>query len=193
MLTPTHTLLSCGLLTRRNSWARNLAVLAGGVAPDMPMFGMFIWDRWVMGLGEEQIWEGRYWTDAWQIPTAIGHSIPLALLLLALGMAVRWQWLSAFALSVLVHVAGDLPFHNDDAHMHLWPLSRWKFISPVSYYDPNHYGNIMHFVELALMIAMMALLWRRFSAIWVRVVCGLGIVAAISVPLYFMITHGGFD
>ena len=48
----------------------------------------------------------------------------------------------------------------------------------------------MHFVELALMIAMMAVLWVRFNAIWVRVACCAGIVAAISVPLYFMLMHG---
>ena len=53
MLTPTHTLLSCGLLTARNSTARNLAVLAGGVVPDLPMAGLFIYDRYVQGLGEE--------------------------------------------------------------------------------------------------------------------------------------------
>jgi len=189
MLTPTHTLLSCGLLTRRNSTARNLAVIAGGVAPDLPMFGLFAWDRYVQGLGEEQIWEGRYWTDAWQIPTAIGHSIPLALVVLAVGLAVKWQWLWAFAASVLVHVAGDLPFHTEDAHMHLWPLSRWKFISPVSYYDPQHYGGIMHWVELALMIAMLAVLWRRFDAVWVRIASGAGIAAAVAVPVYFMLMH----
>jgi len=189
MLTPTHTLLSCGLLTARSRPARNLAVLAGGIAPDLPMAGMFIWDRYVQGLGEEQIWEGRYWTDAWQIPTAIGHSIPIALVILAVGLAARWQVFSFFALSALVHTLGDLPFHNDDAHMHLWPLSRWKFISPISYYDPRHYGNVMHWVELVLMIAMMAVLWRRFEARWVRVACGCGIALAASVPLYFTLRH----
>ena len=192
MLTPTHTLLSCGLLTRRNSTARNVAVVVGGVAPDLPMFALFIWDRYVQGLGEEQIWEGRYWTDAWQIPAAIGHSLPIASVILAIGLAARWQLLSFFALSMLVHIMTDLPFHNDDAHMHLWPLSRWKFISPVSYWDPAHYGNIMHWVELALMVTMMAVLWVRFNAIWVRALTGAGIAAAIAVPVYFALTmnHG---
>ena len=191
MLTPTHILLSCGLLTAKNNVPRNVAVLAGAVAPDLPMAGMFIWDHFVQGLGEEQIWNNRYWTDAWQIPTAIGHSIPIALVLLAIGIATHWQVVTFFAASLLVHVMGDLPFHNDDAHMHLWPLSRWKFISPVSYYDPEHYGNIMHFVELGLMIAMMGVLWRRFNARWVRFATGGGIAVAIAVPAYFILTHQG--
>jgi hypothetical protein len=167
MLTPTHTLLSCGLLTARNSPARNVAVVAGGIAPDLPMFALFYWDHYVGGLGEEQIWEGRYWTDAWQIPTAIGHSIPIALVILAIGMATGWRAFTFFALAVIVHIATDLPFHNDDAHMHLWPLSQYKFISPLSYWDPAHYGNIMHWVEPGLMILMSALLWRRFGDVWV--------------------------
>jgi hypothetical protein len=189
MLTPAHTLLSCGLLTARNSTPRNLAVLAGAIAPDLPMVGMFVYDRYVQGLDEGAIWEGRYWTDAWQIPTAIGHSIPIALVILAIGLAARWQAVTFFALSVLVHIAGDLPFHTEDAHMHLWPLSRYKFISPVSYYDPRHYGNIMHWVELGLMVAMMAVLWRRFEARWVRVACGCGIALAVAMPVYFTLQH----
>ena len=189
MLTPTHILLSCGLLTARHSTPRNLAVLAGGIAPDVPMFGMFVWDRYVQGLGEEQIWEGRYWTDAWQIPTAIGHSIPIAAVILAIGMTARLRVLTFFALSMLVHILGDLPFHNDDAHMHLWPLSRWKFISPVSYYDPSHHGNIMHFVELGLMIAMMGLLSRRFDSRWVRWAAGAGMATALVMPVYFTLRH----
>jgi len=189
MMTPTHLLLSCGLLTARNSPARNLAVIAGGAAPDLPMLGLFIWDRYVQGLDEGTIWEERYWTDAWQIPTAIGHSIPIALVILAVGMAMRWQAMMFFAGSVLVHVAGDLPFHNDDAHMHLWPLSRYKFISPISYWDPAHYGTIMHWVELALMVAMLVVLWRRFEAVWVRTLCICGIGLSIAVPVYFMLRH----
>ena len=50
----------------------------------------------------------------------------------------------------------------------------------------------MHWVELALMVAMMAVLWVRFNAIWVRALTGAGIAAAIAVPVYFAITmnHG---
>jgi len=191
MMTPTHILLSCGLLTRKNSATRNWAVFAGGVAPDLTMFGLFAFDRFYLRLPEETIWGQRYWTDAWQIPTAIGHSIPLFGLLLAVGLALRWEVITALCLSVMLHIAGDLPTHFDDGHMHFWPLSRWVYNSPVSYYDPRHYGNIFHFVELAIMIAMLVLLWRRFSAIWVRVLAGAGILTAVAVPLYFSLVLGG--
>jgi hypothetical protein len=191
MITPTHILLSCGLLTRKNSPARNWAVFVGGVAPDLTMFGMFAWDRFVLRLPEATIWDQRYFSDAWQIPTAIGHSIPLFGLLLAIGLALRWEVITALCLSVMLHIAGDLPTHFDDGHMHFWPLSRWVYASPVSYYDPRHYGNIMHFVELGIMVAMCALLCRRFSARWVRVVAGAGIVTAIAVPVYFSLVLGG--
>jgi len=39
------------------------------------------------------------------------------------------------------------------------------------------------------MIAMMAVLWRRFETRWVRVACGCGGALAASAPLYFTLRH----
>ena len=125
MLTPTHVLLSAGLLTKKDSPARNWAVVLGAIGADVPMFVMLGWDRFVLRLPEETIWDQRYYSDAWQIPTAIGHSLPLFGLLLAVALALRWEVITALCLSVLLHIAGDLPTHFDDGHMHFWPLSRW--------------------------------------------------------------------
>ena len=189
MMTPTHLLLSCGLLTRKHSALNNWAVVAGGVLPDSPMYVLFPWDRFVLGLPEETIWSQRYWTDTWQIPVAIGHSMPLFAAVLAVGLALRSDWLKLFGLSALIHAVADFFTHNDDAHMQLWPLTRWKFISPVSYYDPAHYGGIVSILEFVLMIVMLAVLWRRFDARWVKVATGLALLAAVAVPAYFMLTH----
>ena len=190
MMTPTHMLLSCGLLARNNSSGNNLAVAAGGLLPDAPMFALFTWDRFVLKLPEDTIWDQRYWTDTWQIPAAIGHSLPIFAAVFAIGLALRSDLVKLFGLSALLHAVADFFVHNDDAHMQLWPLSRWKFLSPVSYWDPRHYGGIMHYVEFGLMILMLVLLWRRFDARWVRVVSGLAIVAAIAVPVYFTLVLG---
>ena len=191
MLTPTHLLLSSGLLTKKNSPARNWAVVLGGVAADVPMFALLAWDRLALHLPEETIWEQRYWTDTWQIPTAIGHSFPLLALVLAIGLALKREVVTVFAGSALLHAVGDFPTHFDDGHMQFWPLSRWVFQSPVSYYDPNHYGHIMGVVELAIMVSMLVVLWRRFDAKWVRVAAGFGIVTAVAVPVYFTFVLGG--
>jgi len=42
--------------------------------------------------------------------------------------------------------------HNDDAHRHFFPFSNYRFISPFSYWDRNHYGSIVSFVEMLLVL-----------------------------------------
>ena len=42
-----------------------------------------------------------------------------------------------------LHVPEDLFLHHDDGHRHFYPLSQWRYSSPVSYWDPNHYGKIV--------------------------------------------------
>jgi len=46
-----------------------------------------------------------------------------------------------------------LPVHHDDGHRHFFPLSDWRFESPVSYWDPAHYGHIFLWIELLLVAA----------------------------------------
>ena len=172
MMTPSHVLIGCGLFARPGQRARNWAAVLGGLLPDIPMVFLFAYDRFVLGLSEQTIWGERYWTDAWQIPAAISHSIPIYAVVLAVALVNRSDALKVYALSTLMHIACDLPLHNDDAHMHFWPLSRWKFISPVSYWDPRHYGHIASLVELSIDLVMIAVLWRRFEDRHVRAALG---------------------
>jgi LexA-binding, inner membrane-associated putative hydrolase len=189
MMTTTHALISCGLLARQNSRARNWAAGLGAVLPDVPMVVLYATDRIVYGMSEQEIWDQRYWTDAWQIPVAITHSIPLVLIAFAAAHIYRSETVKVFALSVLLHIACDMPVHHDDAHMHFWPLSNWKFISPVSYWDERYYGSVVSKAELAIALAMILLLWRRFESRWVRTGLGLALAAFVAVPLYFGMTH----
>ena len=60
--------------------------------------------------------------------------------------------------------------------MHFWPLSDWKFVSPISYYDPAHFGVPVMILEsvLGLFLAwrLVAIARRRWSR-------GLIVVAAL--------------
>ena len=60
-----------------------------------------------------------------------------------------------------LHAAADLLVHADDAHRHLWPLSDWRFASPVSYWDPRHHGAWFAPVECVAALAMLAAVRRR--------------------------------
>ena len=72
----------------------------------------------------------------------------------------RYLWLALFS-SMLLHVLGDLPVHHDDAHRHFFPFSDWRFASPVSYWDPAHYGRWFSLFELALVLGASLYLWRQ--------------------------------
>ncbi|MEM6627414.1 MAG: hypothetical protein AAF719_11980, partial [Pseudomonadota bacterium] len=116
-----------------------------------------------------ETWNEAYWSEPWQTIGAIFNSVPLALLILSIGFIWKCELVALFALALLTHAALDFPLHADDAHRHFWPLSDWRFISPVSYWDRDH--NIvagMMAEGLCLILAALAL-WRRFDARWVRI------------------------
>ena len=64
---------------------------------------------------------------------------------------------------------GDLPLHNDDAHRHFFPFSDWRFSSPVSYWDPQHYGYWASLVEFSCVLLASIFLYLRNAVLrpWV--------------------------
>jgi membrane-bound metal-dependent hydrolase YbcI (DUF457 family) len=69
-------------------------------------------------------------------------------------------WLCA---SVLLHALGDAFLHREDGHRHLWPISTWRFESPVSYWDPAHHGSLGAGFEVGVVLASTVALWRDAS------------------------------
>lgn len=251
MNTQTHLLLAAALLCRPNAPKRNAAVIAGALAPDLGVFGLWIWSK-LAGVVESEVWRTIYFAEPMQTIQAVANSVPLYLLLLIAAsaairrvahfagrgdagpaghraasaatsggtrsahtltddrlsdsivprpgrsLAERWTasidaapMLALFALAALTHLAGDLPVHADDAHRHFWPLSDWRFHSPVSYWNPSQGGGWFAFVEATIGIAAAVVLFRRFGATWVRALLGLAIAAYVVVPLYFTLALGG--
>jgi hypothetical protein len=75
------------------------------------------------------------------------------------------DWLYWFLLACGLHSFVDVLTHYDDGPLLFWPLN-WslRFSSPVSYWDPAHYGSIFAPFELALVIALTGYLmlpWLR--------------------------------
>jgi hypothetical protein len=141
---------------------------------------MVLWARWVDGRARSEIFRTLYFSDAWQAALAPWHSVPLWGAVLALGFATRSGVVRAFAAAGLLHMACDLPLHVDDGHRHFWPLSDWRFRSPVSYWDGRHYGDLFEPLEFALTIGLVAFLAYRHPSPWVRGALGvlaLGYVA----------------
>lgn len=183
MNTPAHALLAVALAGKPEARGRNTALIIGALFPDLMMFVMVGWERWFNKLSLEEIFRDAYFSDFWQEIFAINNSAPVFAVLLVLGLALRIEWLWAFGLAALVHVICDLPLHHDDGHPHFWPLTDWIYVSPVSYWDPNHHGFAAGVVEAGLSVALAVILLYRFAGPLARI----AIVAVLAIELLFSV------
>ncbi len=177
MNTPAHAIMGLALLGRTGERGRDAAILAGSLLPDLPMFGFFIYQRFVLDNPQRQIWDIEYFRAGWQLLFDLFNSIPLAGLGLGLAIWLRRTRTTAFFGAVLIHCVVDLALHHDDGHRHFLPLSEFRFESPVSYWDPAHYGLFGAGLEGMVLVGAGAVLWTRYehpAARWaVLILCAL--------------------
>ncbi len=168
----------------------------GGLLPDVPMFAIVASLR-LSGHPFEEIFGTLYWERWWQVCNAVSHSFLLwgALALISgylifksgQARAPRSALLFAFSSAALAHSCIDFLVHREDAHMQFWPLTDWKFVSPVSYWDRAHYGGWFSLFEAALGIFMAALLFRRYRSIITRLALALCMALYAAVPAFFIL------
>jgi hypothetical protein len=174
MNTPSHVIFNLAILGRKTRPEWNIQIFLGAMIPDAAMFVFYGWAKWVMVMPERQIWGTAYYQPFWQDIFAVWNSIPLALVGIGIGMGLgrwsRWRgWGSAIAIccaSMLLHCLEDLPLHREDAHRHFWPLSNFRFISPISYWDPDHHGTLLAFIELGLVLLTSVYVFRLIRSGW---------------------------
>jgi hypothetical protein len=150
--TPSHAIINLFLLGKQSLPQANLPIFVGAILPDIPIFLFYGWAKLIARQSEKQIWSETYYKPFWQTIVAIFHSIPLALAGWLIADYFKWESLDILFISLVLHSLGDLPVHNDDAHRHFFPLSNYRFISPISYWDRKHHGAIVSLVELSLVL-----------------------------------------
>jgi hypothetical protein len=189
--TPTHTLLALALLSRPQQRKRNLAVIAGSLIPDLAIFLWAPYQSFVNGVSGEEMWRELYFAPSMQNLIAWFNSIPIYLGLIALGFLGRGKaWgklLLVFAAAALIHMATDLPVHAEDAYRHFWPLTDWRFYSPLSYWDEAHHARWVGTVEIILAGGCIALLWRRHPAQWVKIALSLLALFYVAVLAFIVL------
>lgn len=209
--TQTHILLGAWLTGKpapRLAWTG----AAGSFVPDLPMY-VIVGSLRMSGISLDRIFGEYYWEEWWQIANALGHNILLwsGLSLVALwilfararrnrntfarsfALADGWAMMFAFALAAFIASATDLLLHHNDGHMHFWPLTEWRFSSPVSYWDPRHHGVGFGLFEAALGIALAVALFRRYANIGVRLVLVLMVIAYAAVPAFYFLSLSDHD
>ena len=126
--------------------------------PDLPAIAGAIW----LGTRRRSFTGRGYREDVCEkgsfgVPDAALHSaIPVsALLMLCLSGGVPPRGgLLTFLSGWAGHVLADALTHAEDARPILWPLSKRRFASPISYWDRSHHARLFALAEHgALMLA----------------------------------------
>ena len=189
MNSPTHSLLALAMLSKKGHSKRNWAIFIGSIVPDIAIYIWAPYQRFVNGVGGEEMWRKLYFEPPMQNLIAYFNSIPIyaAIALLGYyGRAKLWgQLLLVFALAALIHMATDLPVHGHDAYRHFWPLSDWRFYSPFSYYEQDLHSAWVSLVEAFIAFASIFVLWRRFPKLWVKIILGILAVLYIAMQVIF--------
>lgn len=174
MNTPAHMVLGLAVLgrrPRRREWA---AILAGGFLPDAALF-----------------WEAAYGRGSAGVFVEILNSVPVWAAILIGALATNRRALALLAAAALLHVGFDLALHADDARQHFWPLSDWRLISPVSFWDADHHGRLFGVLEAALFAVCFAVIWRRLRAWWEKALAAV-FAALYALTFVHFVGHGWF-
>ena len=190
MNTPAHLALSLFVWRTEIKWSAVIAVSLGAILPDFSMFGFYLYQKLMLGTSEHIIWTVNYYQPGWQLIFDLFHSIPIILTFVIVFHLSGFRTGFLLAASALLHQFFDFPLHNDDAHSHFLPFSDWRFQSPISYWDPRHYGHIFIRIELVLALLSSAYVSWRAPAKPLRIVAlsTFLIYAAFSV---FAVVHWG--
>ena len=177
MLTTTHALVGMAIWAKLGRPCRNVVVLIGSLFPDLAIYFWAPWQRWGLGRDWGAIWDLHYFESFMQTLIAAFNSVPIFGLILLMGYGLSHgagasrragQVMMLFALAALVHIALDAPVHASDAYRHVWPISDWRFHSPLSYWERSHHANWVSIVEALFVLGLTIILWRRFAALWVQ-------------------------
>lgn len=190
MKTPSHWILNLVFLGQAVSPAAKTAITLGAILPDVPIFVFYAISKYIHCLPESTIWNQAYYAPFWQNTVALLHSLPLAGLGLAGCAACQWQPGVMFCLSLIAHSLLDLPVHHDDAHRHFFPLSDYRWISPISYWDRAHYGSIVALVELLLVLAATPLVLSLLDG-WVTkgTVLAVDLIYIVGYIRFYLLSH----
>ncbi|MEM9568326.1 MAG: metal-dependent hydrolase [Cyanobacteria bacterium P01_E01_bin.34] len=173
MNTPTHFLIGAATVKFSRYPLVTSAFLLGSIAPDIPLYllsvsGYFHYTNRGMSAAEafRHMFNDLFFNDPVWIAL---HNALHSPLVLAVTLALLWssrdrigslaRWSFYFFLACLLHTALDIPTHVHDGPLLFFPLN-WsiRFLSPISYWDPNYFGREFTYFELALDILLLLVL-----------------------------------
>lgn len=168
MNTPAHVLIGAAAFGSAGDRRIMAAAVAGALMPDLSLYALAGTSIYLLGIPPQQVFDVLYFSDAWQTVFAIDNSVFVWAGLLAAALWRGSRVLAAFAMAGLLHVTMDFFLHAGDGRPHFWPLSRWVFDSPVSYWDSSHHALWVAPAAAVLCVGACLVLWRRGTGILAR-------------------------
>lgn len=181
MITTTHIVTNALVALKRTGGASKALesgpakwFIAGGLAPDVGLYaltaGAAIYFPLKRNMSVQEsmqyAFEDLFFNDpAW---IAVHNSLHSPVVLAGLGAAAYLTGKRsglAFAAGALLHTAMDIPVHHNDGPLVFFPFNwDYRFDSPVSYYDKDHYGGFVAPIDFAITIlggAAVAAAWWK--------------------------------
>jgi len=171
--TPGHAIVNLLVLGKRDSQSLFAPVAVGAVLPDFPMFVFYAYEKSWLKTPERVIWSEAYYDPVWQAFFDVFNSLPLLALGVLVARLLARPHAAVLFLSMMLHAVCDLALHREDAHRHFFPFSDWRFQSPVSYWDPRHYGSIVSTIEMVVVVVGAVVLFRQYPGRGPRIFLGL--------------------
>lgn len=192
MNTPAHLIFGLAAFGKADAPKVSAAALAGALIPDLSLYLLATWHLFVLGTDPNVVFGELYFSDAWQGIFRIDNSMVLWGIGLGVAMAARSAWAFALCGAALLHLGLDFLMHHDDGRAHFWPLSDWIFQSPVSYWDPRHYGSLVGPIEIAVSLVCFGVLWRRYVGKAMRgLIAILALAEAAPIIIFGIMFAGG--
>lgn len=182
MHTPAHVAASLFVWPKETRWIDASAVVFGAVLPDISMFFFYGYQK-AIGAAESEIWGTLYFEEHWQYFFDVFNSIPITIVLFFVFRRLKIRWLQLTFASACLHMLCDLPVHHDDGHRHFLPLSNWRFESPISYWDPEHFGLVFAAFELLFAIVALVCVIRKGETPTRRFAIGTLVIYAMGIVL----------
>jgi len=186
MNTQSHAILTFFLirkyleLTHKKCEGISAMIFTGAIMPDLPLFVFFAFYTIILPTPQQVIWHEMYFYPFWQAVFDLFHSLPIWGIFFLFSFFAKRYRASIFCMAGLLASAQDLFVHHEDAHAHFFPFSDYRFASPVSYWNPEHYGRQFALFEILMVVAAGIWTFKRLESRWGKILLIMAIAALIT-------------
>lgn len=204
MITPSHIIYSWALARYTKKVAspseskektlhlRTSAFVLGALLPDIPVYIFFVVCGLIWGLPHQILWDDMYFNSWWSLPITLAHSFIFWPIIIGTSSYIGWKFIKWMSISALFHSVIDFFVHTEDAYRHWYPLSDWKFHSPISYWNSAEYGHLVSMFDSLLVLGLLTYLYTKYVGRWRIVIISIGILYIIRLVAepFISMTHG---